>query len=146
MAENIDELLGRTDYVEHWLREARHHSKGRPWQQHLVTAVAILEGSCCCIICVMARSTSGGRRSVGHSGKHGSRPAARSASFCSRRGTPSTENKRNTISTLGCARPDSRKLTWREETSASRASSSWERPRRPLQYLSSAGKSRLFMR
>jgi hypothetical protein len=45
MAEDIDELLGRTDYIEHWLREARHHSSGRPWQQHLLTAVAILESA-----------------------------------------------------------------------------------------------------
>ena len=43
MAEDVNELLGRTDYVEHWLREARHHGKRRPWQQHLVEAIAILE-------------------------------------------------------------------------------------------------------
>lgn len=43
MAEDVDKLLGRTDYVEHWLREARHHGQGRAWQQHLVEVVAILE-------------------------------------------------------------------------------------------------------
>lgn len=45
MADDIDKLLGRTDYVEHWLREARYHGKGRVWQLHLVEAVAILEGA-----------------------------------------------------------------------------------------------------
>jgi len=43
VAEDINKLLGRTDYVDHWIREARHHCKGRSWQHHLMEVVAIVE-------------------------------------------------------------------------------------------------------
>jgi hypothetical protein len=39
-----NELLGRTDYFEHWLREARHHSEQLGWRHdHLSTVLAELK-------------------------------------------------------------------------------------------------------
>lgn len=43
MTEDVNKLLGRGDYVDHWVREARHHGKGQRWQRHLMEVVAILE-------------------------------------------------------------------------------------------------------
>ncbi|CAM2161289.1 hypothetical protein BC2230_100033 [Burkholderia cepacia] len=48
----------------------------------------------------------------------------------SRSGTSRRSARCSTISRLGCARPDSTKLRWRAETSASSASAIWLRRRR----------------
>src|ERR1700760_2808630 len=50
-----------------------------------------------------------------------------------RSGTSSAELSCTTISRLGRARPDSRKLTWRCDTPDCRASASWLAPRRRRQ-------------
>ena len=99
-------------------------------------------GSWLSIMRASASSIAVGIAARAGSGKRASKPAARSASLRSRRGTSSASRSSSTIASLGCARPDSRKLRWRAETPACIAKSSCESPPLPPQNLSNAEPTR----
>ena len=85
-----------------------------------------------------ARAAAIAGSSSGRAANIGANPAAVSRPLRSRSGTSRRRARRSTISRLGAARPVSRQLRWRVETSAASASSSWLRRRRIRQWRSCA--------